>query len=49
LKAGRGDLLLTLILELPASWSSEEQQLLEQLRVQRSSNPRHDWLRSAAL
>ena len=49
LKAGRGDLLLTLTLELPASWSSEEQQLLEQLRVQRSSNPRHDWLRSAAL
>ena len=49
LKAGRGDLLLTHTLELPASWSSEEQQLLEQLRVQRSSNPRHDWLRSAVL
>ena len=48
-KAGRGDLLLTLTLELPASWSAEELQLLEQLRVQRSSNPRHDWLRSAAL
>jgi curved DNA-binding protein len=34
---------------LPTAWSSEEQQLLEQLRVQRSANPRHDWLRSAAL
>ena len=49
LKAGRGDLLLTLTLELPTAWSAEEQQLLEQLRVQRSANPRHDWLRSAAL
>jgi curved DNA-binding protein len=49
LKGGRGDLLLTLTLELPTAWSAEEQQLLEQLRVQRSANPRHDWLRSAAL
>jgi curved DNA-binding protein len=49
LKGGRGDLLLTLTLELPTTWSAEEQQLLEQLRVQRSANPRHDWLRSAAL
>ena len=48
-KGGRGDLLLTLALVMPASWSSEEQQLLEQLRRQRSENPRHGWLRSAAL
>ena len=48
-KGGRGDLLLTLALVMPSSWSSEEQQLLEQLRRQRSDNPRHGWLRSAAL
>lgn len=48
-KAGRGDLLLTLALAMPSSWSPEEQKLLEQLRRQRSDNPRHDWLRSATL
>ena len=48
-KGGRGDLLLTLALVMPPSWSAEEQQLLEQLRRQRSENPRHGWLRSAAL
>ena len=48
-KGGRGDLLLTLALVMPSSWSSEEQQLFEQLRRQRSENPRHGWLRSAAL
>ena len=48
-KGGRGDLLLTLALVMPASWTPEEQQLFEQLRRQRSENPRHGWLRSAAL
>ena len=48
-KGGRGDLLLTLALVMPPSWSPEEQSLLEQLRQQRSDHPRHDWLRSAAL
>lgn len=48
-KGGRGDLLLTLALVMPTSWSPEEQQLLEQLRRQRSESPRHGWLRSAAL
>ena len=48
-KGGRGDLLLTLSLVMPTSWSPEEQQLLEQLRRQRSESPRHGWLRSAAL
>ncbi|BEV36131.1 DnaJ C-terminal domain-containing protein [Synechococcus sp. M16CYN] len=49
LKNGRGDLLLTLSLDMPKSWNAKEQQLLEQLRLQRSTNPRHDWLRSATL
>ncbi|MAI95889.1 MAG: molecular chaperone DnaJ [Synechococcus sp. MED650] len=48
-RSGRGDLLLTLTLAMPASWSDEERQLLEQLRTKRSENPRHAWLRSAAL
>ena len=48
-KGGRGDLLLTLALVMPAAWSDEEQKLLEQLRRQRSESPRHGWLRSAAL
>ena len=49
IKGGRGDLLLTLALVMPAAWSDEEQKLLEQLRRQRSESPRHGWLRSAAL
>ena len=48
-KSGRGDLLLTLALMLPASWSEEELTLLKQLREQRSMQPRHDWLKSASL
>ena len=48
-RSGRGDLLLTLTLAMPAYWSDEERQLLEQLRTKRSENPRHAWLRSAAL
>lgn len=48
-KGGRGDLLLTLALMLPASWSEEELKLLKQLREQRSMQPRHDWLKSASL
>ena len=48
-KGGRGDLLLTLALMLPASWSDEELKLLKQLREQRSMQPRHDWLKSASL
>ena len=48
-KGGRGDLLLTLSLVMPPTWSPEERRLLEQLRQQRPDNPRHDWLRTAAL
>ena len=49
LKTGRGDLLLTLTLAMPPSWSDEERRLLEQLRAKRADHPRQEWLRSAAL
>ena len=48
-KTGRGDLLLTLTLAMPPSWSEEERRLLEQLRAMRTDHPRQEWLRSAAL
>jgi curved DNA-binding protein len=48
-KGGRGDLLLTPVLRLPAQFSPEERQLLEQLRNLRSQNPRAEWLLSARL
>jgi curved DNA-binding protein len=48
-KTGRGDLLLTLTLAMPPSWSEEERRLLEQLRAKRTAHPRQEWLRSAAL
>lgn len=47
--SGRGDLLLTLSLRLPSSWSDDERRLLEQLRSNRRESPRQDWLRSATL
>ncbi|MDP6193574.1 MAG: DnaJ C-terminal domain-containing protein, partial [Prochlorococcaceae cyanobacterium ETNP18_MAG_1] len=46
---GRGDLLLTLSLQLPSKWSDQELQLLKQLQESRSSNPRESWLQSARL
>ena len=49
LQGGRGDLLLSLSLKQPASYSAEERQLLEQLRAIRSSDPRADWIRTARL
>jgi len=48
-RSGRGDLLLTLSLRLPSSWSDDERRLLEQLRSNRRESPRQDWLRSATL
>ncbi len=48
-KAGRGDLLFTPTLKLPDSLSPEERQLLEQLRLARSVDPRADWISAAAL
>jgi len=48
-QGGRGDLLLSLSLKQPASYSAEERQLLEQLRAARSSDPRANWISSARL
>jgi len=48
-QGGRGDLLLSLSLKQPVSYSLEERQLLEQLRAARSSDPRADWISSARL
>ena len=48
-RSGRGELLFSLVLELPGQWSDEERRLLEQLRVLRSEDPRRSWLKSASL
>ncbi|MEB3335399.1 MAG: DnaJ C-terminal domain-containing protein [Cyanobacteriota bacterium] len=45
----RGDLLLTPVLRLPEQLSARERELLEELRRQRSHDPRQDWLASARL
>jgi len=49
IKAGRGDLLLSLSLRLPPSFSEAERQLLEQLRAERRVDPRGDWIEQARL
>ncbi|MFN9645764.1 MAG: DnaJ C-terminal domain-containing protein [Cyanobacteriota bacterium] len=46
---GRGDLLLTPVLRLPDQLSARERELLEELRRQRSEDPRQGWLASARL
>ena len=48
-RTSRGDLLLTLSLQLPERWSDQEQALLQQLRQARSSDPRDRWLQSARI
>ena len=48
-KSGRGDLLLSLSLKQPASYSEQERQLLEQLRAVRSVDPRANWISAAQL
>jgi curved DNA-binding protein len=48
-KDGRGDLLLSLSLRLPPSFSEAERQLLEQLRAERRVDPRADWIEQARL
>jgi curved DNA-binding protein len=48
-KGGRGDLLLSLSLKQPASYSDQEKQLLEQLRAIRSADPRAEWMGAARL
>ena len=47
--SGRGDLLLSLSLRQPASYSDQERQLLEQLRDVRSCDPRREWMNAARL
>ncbi|MCP9850875.1 DnaJ C-terminal domain-containing protein [Cyanobium sp. Morenito 9A2] len=49
LKDGRGDLLLTLSLNLPREFSEPELELLNQLRAVRSSDPRREWMAAARL
>ncbi len=49
LRDGRGDLLLTLTLALPATYSQQERKLLEQLRDARSIDPRREWCKAAIL
>ena len=46
---GRGDLLLSLSLRQPPSYSDQERQLLEQLRDVRSCDPRREWMNAARL
>jgi curved DNA-binding protein len=49
LKEGRGDLLLSPVLRLPETLSDRERELLEELRRNRSSDPREGWIASARL
>jgi curved DNA-binding protein len=49
LRGGRGDLLLTPTLRLPATLSEREQQLLAELRQVRSVDPRQGWAAAARL
>ena len=49
IKDGRGDLLLSLSLRLPPSFSETERHLLEQLRAERQVDPRGDWIEQARL
>ena len=49
IKDGRGDLLLSLSLRLPPSFSETERHLLEQLRDERRVDPRADWIEQARL
>ena len=49
LKEGRGDLLLSLSLKVPDRFSDAERELLEKLRLARSSDPRADWMKAAKL
>lgn len=48
-KMGRGDLILTIKMQLPSQWSSDELEIIEQLRRFRSFDPRKDWIQSAKL
>ncbi len=47
--AGRGDLFLTVVIQLPQEWSKEELKILEKLKLVRSIDPRKLWLQAATL
>jgi curved DNA-binding protein len=49
LRQGRGDLLLTIQLQLPSAPSPEEQQIYQQLREARSQDPRESLFKGAKL
>ena len=46
---GRGDLILTVVIQLPDKWSTEELNLLKELQRVRCNDPRKSWLESASL
>ncbi len=46
---GRGDLLLTLKIEIPDECSNEEIELLNKLKTARSVNPRESWIKTARI
>ncbi len=46
---GRGDLIFTLSLELPSSWTEKQLELLKQIKSIRKEDPRESWLRRARL
>jgi curved DNA-binding protein len=48
-QGGRGDLLLSLSLKQPSSYSDQERELLEQLRAARRVDPRAEWITAARL
>ncbi len=48
-QGGRGDLLLSLSLKQPSSYSDQERDLLEQLRAARRVDPRAEWITAARL
>ena len=49
LNDGRGDLILTLRMNLPDQWSTEEVKILKDLQRVRCNDPRKSWIRSASL
>ncbi len=48
-KNGKGDLILTLKIQLPDKWSSKELELFEEMRNLRVYEPRRKWLQMARL
>ena len=49
IKEGRGDLILTIKLQLPDELSSSERELIQQLQKFRTFDPRKEWIKSAEL